>query len=57
MTQLCEACCCGYIVISDVNSEPPVIYRGPDTAAGFFEALQEEEKIKAVLVNQSQCVI
>ena len=44
-TQLHEACGFSYIVVRcDGQTEPPVVYRGPNTAEKFLEGLQEEEK-------------
>ena len=48
-----EACSFCYVVVRcDGHTEPPVEYRGADTAERFLRALQQEErKIKAVLDN------
>ena len=52
-TQHHEACSYSYIVVRcDVQTEPPVEYRGPNAAEHFLESLQEEEsKIKGVLAE------
>ena len=52
-TQHHEACSYSYIVVRcDGQTEPPVEYRGPNTAEHFLESLREEErKIKAVLAD------
>ena len=48
-----EACSYCYVINRcDGQTEPPVEYRGPNTAEHFLKALQEEErKIKTVLAN------
>ena len=52
-TQQHEACSYCYVVVRcDRRTKPPVVYRGPNTAEHFLEALQEEEdEIKEVLGN------
>ena len=49
-TQHHEACSYSYIVVRfDGQTEPPVEYRGPNTAEHFLESLREEErKMKAI---------
>ena len=50
-TEQHEACGYGYTVVRcDGHTEPPVVYRGPDVAKHFLEALQKKERrIKEVL--------
>ena len=51
-----EACGYSYMVVrSDGQTQPPQLYRAPDAAKHFLDALQlEEGKIKAVLANPGQ---
>ena len=52
-TELHKACGFSYIVVRcDGKTEPPVVYRGPDSVEKFLIELQkEEEKIQIILKN------
>ena len=54
-----EACGYGYIgVWSDGFTEAPVVYRGPNAAESFLEAMQEEERrFKEILKNPKDTVM
>ena len=58
-TQHHEVCGFSYIVVRyDGQTEPPVVYRGPNAAQRFLDAMQEEErKIIEVLSNPKTMIM
>jgi len=58
-TQHHEACSYSYVVVRcDGHTEPPVVYRGPNAAEHFLQAMQEEEcKINTALAHPKRIMI
>ena len=57
-TQHHEVCGFSYIVVRyDGQTEPPVVYRGPDAAQRFLDAMQEEERKIIEVLSESKTMI